>query len=51
MDIDYLEKRLLAFHPSVVVHRTSVDQFGFSGLLAHYKKMNDQDFEKALEML
>ena len=51
MDIDYLERRLLAFHPDVVIHKTTVDKFGFSGLLAHYKKMTDADFEKALEML
>ncbi len=51
MDIDYLEKRLLAFHPDVIIHKTTVEQFGFSGLLAHYKKMTEDDYNKALEML
>ena len=46
VDVDYLIDRLKAFLPSIIVHRTSVNQFSFlRGLNAHYHVMSENDFE------
>ena len=52
VDVDYLEKRLKSFLPSINVIRTKVNQFSFlNGLNAHYHIMSDEDYEEALEEL
>jgi len=46
VDVDYLTKRLMAFLPTINVHRTTVNQFSFlRGLNAHYHVMSENDFE------
>ena len=52
VDVDYLEKRLKSFLPSINVIRTKVNQFSFlNGLNAHYHIMSDEDYEEAIEEL
>lgn len=44
VDLDYLEKRLKAFLPEVVFHRTQVEHFPFlKGIDAHYYSMKEED--------
>lgn len=46
VDLDYLEKRIKAFHEKVVFIRTKVEHFDFlKGLDAHYYCMNESDYE------
>jgi len=50
VDLDYLEKRLKAFLPSIIFHRTNVGVFPFlNGLNAHYHVMSKEDYEKAIQ--
>ena len=52
VDVDYLVKRLVAFHPRISLCFTSVEEFPFlRGLNAHYHIMNEQDYELALACL
>jgi transketolase len=52
IDIEYLEKRLKLFLPSIHVIRTKVNQFSFlNGLNAHYHIMNKEDYEEACGLL
>jgi transketolase N-terminal domain/subunit len=49
IDSDYLERRLKAFLPSIVIHRTDVNEFSFTkDLDAHYYRMNEKDFLNGL---
>ncbi len=49
LDTDYLCKRLRVFLPSVVIHKTSVEQYPFlNGLDAHYKPMTREQYESTL---
>jgi transketolase len=51
VDLDYLEKRLHAFLPSLIFHRTHVEHLPFlKGIDAHYYSMKDED-EKFMEEL
>lgn len=52
VDVDYLEKRLKSFLPSINIVRTKVNQFSFlNGLNAHYHIMSKTDYEEAIEEL
>lgn len=54
MDVDYLERRCKAFLPRIHFHRTEKETFPFSflwGLDAHYIKINEKQYEEALEVL
>ena len=52
VDVDYLEKRLKSFLPSINIVRTKGDTFSFlKGLNAHYHIMSDSDYQEALEEL
>lgn len=52
IDVDYLEDRLKAFLPEIIVHRTSVEQFTFlTGLSAHYMKLTKDQYETGLKTL
>ena len=47
VDIDYLEKRLKSFLPSINISRTKGDIFSFlNGLNAHYHIMSKEDYEQ-----
>jgi len=49
LDTIYLCERLRAFLPSIVIHKTSVEQYPFlRGLDAHYKPMTKADYESTL---
>ncbi len=49
VDIDYLEKRLKSFLPSVNIVRTKGDIFSFlNGLNAHYHIMSKENYEEAI---
>ena len=54
MDIDYLERRCKSFMPRINFCRTTEETFPFSflhGLDAHYIKMNEEQYNQALEIL
>ncbi|NBP01752.1 MAG: hypothetical protein EBU90_16770 [Proteobacteria bacterium] len=52
IDVDYLESRLKAFLPEIVIHKTSVELFPFlTGLSAHYMKLTAEQYEQGLELL
>lgn len=52
IDVDYLEKRIKAFLPEAVFHRTSVAQFPFlRGLDAHYMKMTEEEYNLGINIL
>lgn len=46
-----LEERIKAFNPRVKFCRTSVDQFGLSGLDAHYTNFTEEQYLEAIESL
>lgn len=47
VDLNYLEKRIKAFHEDVVFVKTKVEHFDFlHGLNAHYYCMNQEDYER-----
>ena len=47
VDLEYLEKRIKAFHQDVKFVRTTVEHFDFlRGLDAHYYCMSDDDYER-----
>jgi transketolase len=48
VDVDVLEKRIKAFHPDVTYVRTTVDQFGLSGLDAHYTNFTEEQYKEAV---
>lgn len=50
VDTAYLEKRLKAFLPDIVLFRTSVNRFSFlNGINAHYHIMSPEDYKAAKE--
>ena len=52
IDVEYLERRVKAFLPEAIFHRTSVAQFPFlKGLDAHYMKMTEEDYELGISIL
>ena len=51
VDVDYLEKRIKAFHPDVNYVRTTVEHFGLKGLHAHYTNFNEEQYKEALASL
>ena len=52
VNVNYLVKRLKIFMPKIETIFTSVEHFPFlKGLNAHYKVMNDEDYEMATGML
>ncbi len=51
VDLDYLEKRIKAFHPDVNFVRTTVEHFGLKGLHAHYTNFSEEQYREALESL
>ncbi len=52
VDVDYLERRLKSFLPSINVIRTKVNQFSFlNGLNAHYHVMSKDDYDEATKEL
>ena len=51
VDLDYLEKRIKAFHPDVNFVRTTVEHFGLKGLHAHYTNFSEKQYKEALASL
>lgn len=51
VDLDYLEKRIKAFHPDVNFIRTTVEHFGLKGLHAHYTNFSEEQYKEAIESL
>lgn len=52
IDVEYLERRLKAFLPSIHVHRTNVSELTFlRGLEAHYIKLDQEMYEKGISEL
>lgn len=52
LDIPYLERCLSAFHPGIHFRYPSVEVFSFlKGLEAHYKVMNEENYQQALNEL
>lgn len=51
VDLDYLEKRIKAFHPGVNFIRTTVNHYGLEGLHAHYTNFTEDQYKSALEVL
>ena len=51
VDLDYLEKRIKAFHPDVKFIRTTVEHFGLKGLHAHYTNFSEQQYMEAVASL
>lgn len=52
IDVEYLETRLKAFLPEIIIHKTSVEQFPFlTGLSAHYMKLTKEEYELGIEIL
>lgn len=48
VDLDYLEKRIKAFHEDVIFVRTTVEHYDFlHGIDAHYYCMNEKDYESS----
>ena len=48
VDLDYLEKRIKAFHPDVNFVRTTVEHFGLNGLHAHYTNFSEENLKNFL---
>jgi transketolase len=48
---DPLEKMLTAFYPKILIHHTTVEHYGLSGQEAHYVKLTEEQYRKALENL
>ena len=46
IDIDYLEKRLKSFNPNINFIKTTVEQYGLTGLSAHYKNFTKNNMKK-----
>jgi transketolase len=52
LDSSYLIKRLKAFLPEIIIHKTNSSVFPFlKGIGAHYYKMNENDYNQALKLL
>ena len=51
VDLDYLERRIKAFHPDVNFVRTTVEHFGLKGLHAHYTNFSEEQYKEALASL
>jgi len=52
VDVDYLERRLKAFLPRIIIHRTDVNEFPFTqDLDAHYYKLTKEDYDEGLKVL
>ena len=52
VDVPYLEKRLKAFLPDIIIHYTQVNHFTFlKGINAHYHIMSKEDYKSGLESL
>ena len=51
IDIDYLEKRLKSFNPNINFIRTTVEQYGLTGLSAHYTNLTKEQYAEAIESL
>ena len=51
VDLDYLERRIKAFHPDVNFVRTTVEHFGLKGLHAHYTNFSEEQYREALASL
>ena len=51
IDIDYLEKRLKSFNPNINFIRTTVEQYGLTGLSAHYTNLTKEQYTEAIESL
>jgi transketolase len=52
VDQEYLITRLKSFLPSIVIHKTSVEQFSFlRGLNAHYHVMSEENYNQGLKEL
>ena len=51
IDIEYLRKRIHAFHPGVEFVVTTVNHFGLEGQHAHYTNFSDEQYKAALETL
>ena len=51
IDIDYLEKSLKSFNPNINFIKTTVEQYGLTGLSAHYKNFTKEQYEEAVESL
>jgi transketolase len=52
LDSNYLIKRLKAFLPEIVIHKTNSSVFPFlKGIGAHYYKMNGMDYKEALKLI
>ena len=51
INLDYLEKRMKAFHPDINFVRTTVEHYGLEGQHAHYTNFNEEQYKAALETL
>ena len=52
LDIHYLEKRLKAFMPDIIFHKTTVSHFPFlKGINAHYMKISKDQYEEGIKQL
>ena len=52
LDSNYLIKRLKAFLPEIVIHKTNSSIFPFlKGIGAHYYKMSKVDYNEALKLI
>lgn len=51
VDIDYLQKRIHAFHPGVIFCKTTVEHFGLKGVDAHYDNLTEEQYLNALQSL
>ena len=50
IDVEYLEKRLVAFLPDINLRRTNVSHYSFlCGLNAHYHVMKEDDYKEVME--
>ena len=50
VDVEYLEKRLVAFLPEINLRRTNVSHYSFlCGLNAHYHVMKEDDYKEVME--
>ncbi len=51
IDTENLEKMLTAFYPKIFIHHTTVEHYGLSGQEAHYVKLSDEQFKRAIKGL
>ena len=52
VDVPYLEKRLKAFLPDIIIHYTYVNHYSFlKGINAHYHIMSKEDYKEGLHSL